>query len=69
MDEVWTAGEKAALQQQLGASIIGSPATVKEKLEKFQEDTQADEIMIISQIYDHEARVRSYEIVAGLMNN
>lgn len=68
MDEVWTAGEKAALQQQLGASIIGSPETVRNQLEKFQADTQADEIMIISQIYDHNARIRSYEIVAEIMN-
>ncbi|MGI8316363.1 LLM class flavin-dependent oxidoreductase [Halobacillus mangrovi] len=68
MDEIWTAGEKAALQQQLGASIIGGPETVKEKLENFQAETEADEMMIISQIYDHSARLRSYEIVAEIMN-
>ncbi|ARI78981.1 LLM class flavin-dependent oxidoreductase [Halobacillus mangrovi] len=68
MDDIWTAGEKAALQQQLGASIIGGPETVKEKLENFQAETEADEMMIISQIYDHSARIRSYEIVAEIMN-
>ncbi|WP_281975713.1 LLM class flavin-dependent oxidoreductase [Halobacillus litoralis] len=68
MDEIWTTQEEAALQQQLGASIIGSADTVREKLEKFQMDTQADEMMVISQIYDHDARLRSYEIVADIMN-
>ena len=68
MEGIWTAGEKAALQQQLGASMIGSRETVKAKLEKFLAETDADELMIISQIYDHQARLRSYEIVSDIMN-
>ncbi|UOQ95667.1 LLM class flavin-dependent oxidoreductase [Halobacillus shinanisalinarum] len=66
MDEIWTEHEKAALQQQLGASIIGSKQTVKHKLQAFIEETQADELMITSQIYDHKKRLRSYEIVAEI---
>ncbi|WP_431802623.1 LLM class flavin-dependent oxidoreductase [Halobacillus andaensis] len=69
MEEVWTEHEKHALQQQLGASIIGGPEKVKRELQEFLDSTQADEMMIISQIYDHEARVSSYEIVSELMNN
>ncbi|MGM0875225.1 MAG: LLM class flavin-dependent oxidoreductase [Bacillota bacterium] len=68
MDELMSEYEKAALQQQLGASIFGSPKTVKEKLQTFLDDTQADEIMVISQIYDHKARLRSYEIVKDIIN-
>ncbi|WLR46379.1 LLM class flavin-dependent oxidoreductase [Halobacillus litoralis] len=68
MDEVWTAQEKAALRQQLGASVIGSKETVREKLKKFQAETEADELMVISQIYDHSARLRSYEIISELIN-
>ncbi|MYL72320.1 MsnO8 family LLM class oxidoreductase [Halobacillus litoralis] len=68
MDEVWTAQEKAALRQQPGASIIGSKETVKEQLKKFQADTEADEMMVISQIYDHDARLRSYEIISEIIN-
>lgn len=67
MEELWNDFEKAALQQQLGASIIGGPETVKQKLETFIEDTEADEIMVNAQIFDHDARLRSFEIVAGLM--
>ncbi|MCP3030880.1 LLM class flavin-dependent oxidoreductase [Halobacillus sp. A1] len=69
MDEIWMEHEKHALQQQLGSSIIGGPDKVKKELETFVSDTQADEIMVISQIYDHSARVRSYEIVADIMNS
>ncbi|WP_041054453.1 LLM class flavin-dependent oxidoreductase [Jeotgalibacillus campisalis] len=67
MDEIWSPYEKAALEQQLGSSIIGSKETVKAKLQKFLDDTNADEMMIVSQIYDHQDRLRSYEIVAEII--
>jgi luciferase family oxidoreductase group 1 len=60
--------EKALLQQTLSRSAIGSPETVKRDLDAFVEKTGADELIIASQIYDHEARVRSYEITAGVWN-
>ncbi|OLN21367.1 luciferase [Domibacillus antri] len=62
--EQWSTYEIQALQHQLGSSIIGSPETVKEKLQAFLNDTQADEMMVISQIFDHKARLHSYDIVA-----
>ncbi|MFQ3546676.1 LLM class flavin-dependent oxidoreductase [Halobacillus rhizosphaerae] len=68
MEEIWTAQEKAALEQQLGSSIIGSPETVKKELQEFLDRTQADEMMVISQIYDHQARLRSYEIISEIVN-
>ena len=46
--------------------MVGSPATVEQGLRTFAEATKADELMVVSHIYDHEARVRSYEIVAAL---
>ncbi|TDL31786.1 LLM class flavin-dependent oxidoreductase [Jeotgalibacillus sp. S-D1] len=67
MDDIWSEYEKAALEQQLGSSIIGSKETVKAKLQAFLDDTQADEMMIISQIYDHQKRLRSFEIVAEIV--
>jgi luciferase family oxidoreductase group 1 len=66
MDDLWSEYEKAALQQQLGSSIIGSPETVKEKLQEFLDVTQADEMIVNAQIFDHQARLRSYEIVAEI---
>lgn len=66
MDQLWSEYEKVALDQQLGSSIVGSPETVQKKLESFLNDTQADEIMAIAQVFDHHARVHSYEILAEI---
>ncbi len=59
------AAHAAMLDGVLSCSAIGSPATVRSRMEEFVARTGADELMITSQIYDHDARVRSYEIVAG----
>lgn len=66
MDEIWSEQEKTVLMQQLRTSIIGSPQTVKEKLQKFLNLTQAEEMMVNTQIFDHQARLRSFEIVAEI---
>ncbi|MCX7571859.1 LLM class flavin-dependent oxidoreductase [Tumebacillus sp. DT12] len=67
MDALWTDYEKAALEQQLGGSIVGSPETVQARLQKFLDETQADEMIVNAQIYDHQARLRSFEIVSQFM--
>lgn len=64
MDEIWTAQEKAMVESRVGGSIIGSRETVKAKLDQVLSETNADEIMVNAMVYDHEARLRSYEIVA-----
>ncbi|MHB1332763.1 MAG: LLM class flavin-dependent oxidoreductase [Sulfuriferula sp.] len=58
--------ERALLNQVLSCSAIGSGDMVKLELEAFIEKTGADELMITSQIFDHSARLRSYEITADL---
>ena len=57
---------RALLDSVLSCSAIGSPATVKAGVETFLERTGADELMVTSQVFDHAARLRSYEILAGL---
>ena len=57
-------GERALLGQVLTRSVVGSPETVRCGLDAFIARTGADELMITAQIYDHAARVRSFEIVA-----
>ena len=52
------------LQEIQSVSIVGSPATVRDDLRDFIDRTQADEVVVVSHIYDHAARLRSYEIVA-----
>jgi luciferase family oxidoreductase group 1 len=54
------------LQDALSCSVVGSPSTVKRGLAAFIERTGADEIMLAGHIYDHAARVRSYEIAADV---
>ena len=50
----------------LQRSFVGSAETVAEGLERFVEETAADELIVASAIYDHAARLRSYEILAGI---
>ncbi|ARP81306.1 LLM class flavin-dependent oxidoreductase [Bordetella genomosp. 8] len=66
MSGLWDQWEKAAVQQRLGASIVGGPETVKRELEALVARTQADEVMIVSDFYDPADRLRSYEIVASI---
>lgn len=55
--------EEAALRQMTAYSFIGSAASVQKQLENFTEETEADELMVVSHIYDHAARLHSYEII------
>jgi len=56
--------ERGMVEGFLSSSAIGSPARVREATEAFVARTGADELMVTSQIFDHEARKRSYTILA-----
>ena len=56
--------ERAMIADMLAYSVVGTHDTVAAGLARIAEHTGADELMIAAQIYDHAARVRSYEIVA-----
>jgi len=64
IEAYWTPAEKAQASTMLTHSVVGSPDTVRAGVEQFVELTGADEVMAVSAIYDHEARLRSYEILA-----
>jgi alkanesulfonate monooxygenase SsuD/methylene tetrahydromethanopterin reductase-like flavin-dependent oxidoreductase (luciferase family) len=57
------------LEEAQSISIVGSPATVRADLDAFIERTRPDELIVVSHIYDHAARLRSYEIVAGIASS
>jgi luciferase family oxidoreductase group 1 len=57
--------EEAMIGEALSCSAVGSPETVRRELAAFIEKTEADELIIASQIYDHAAQLRSYEITAA----
>ena len=66
MKGLWNEMEQDHVTRHFGAAIVGGPSTVQRGLERFLADTQADELMLASEFYRHEDRLRSYEIVAGL---
>jgi luciferase family oxidoreductase group 1 len=55
---------RAMIDQALSCSAVGDAATVRDRIDRFVDQTQADELMVTSQIWDHAARVRSLEILA-----
>jgi alkanesulfonate monooxygenase SsuD/methylene tetrahydromethanopterin reductase-like flavin-dependent oxidoreductase (luciferase family) len=60
----WTELERARLEHLLACSFVGSPDTVRQGLARFLQRTRADELMVTAQIYDHAARLRSFELAA-----
>ena len=53
-------------QESLLCSVVGSAETVERGLRKIQDLTQADELILAAHIYDHKARLRSFEIAANV---
>src|SRR6267142_2784465 len=66
IDGYWTPPEKDLVGQMLACSFVGSAETVRRDLGRFIEHTQADELIVAAAIYDHAARLRSYEMLAGI---
>lgn len=64
MDSLWTEWERAAVMSKLGAAIVGSEATVKAGLEKLVRSTNASEVIVVTDTFSHEERLRSYQRVA-----
>jgi luciferase family oxidoreductase group 1 len=69
IESYWSPMEKLQVSSMLACSFVGSPQTVQRGLEGFVEQTGADELMVASAIYDHSARLRSYEILAGIFQS
>jgi len=64
IERYWSPHEKAQAQRMLACAYVGSPATIRAGLDGFLADTGADEVIVAAAIYDHAARLRSYEILA-----
>jgi luciferase family oxidoreductase group 1 len=67
MDRVWTPHQKMAVQQMLACTFIGGKETLKKKLEGFLDQTEADELMMASYIYDYKQRQKSHQLFAEVM--
>jgi luciferase family oxidoreductase group 1 len=66
MDGLWEEWERAAVESKLRAAIVGSDATVKEGLERLVAKTGADELIVVTDTWDHAARLDSYRRLAGV---
>jgi len=60
--------EQAMIRDTLACSVVGSPDTVQQGLDAFVAGTGADELMVTAQIFDHQARLRSFELTAEARN-
>jgi alkanesulfonate monooxygenase SsuD/methylene tetrahydromethanopterin reductase-like flavin-dependent oxidoreductase (luciferase family) len=67
IETYWSPDQKAQALNLLSRSVVGSPEAVRARLRAFVEETQVDEVMIVCDIFDHQTRLRSLELIAGAM--
>jgi luciferase family oxidoreductase group 1 len=66
IDSYWSPAEKASASQTLLCSVVGSPETAERRLRSFLDVTQPDEVITTAHIFDHSARLRSFELLAKI---
>jgi luciferase family oxidoreductase group 1 len=66
LDTLWTPQEQAAVHNMLAASAVGSADSVRAQLQSIVDQTAADELIVASAVHEHAARLRSYELLAGV---
>jgi len=66
MNPIWSEWERVAVESKLACAIIGSETTVRAGMEKLIADTAANELMVVTDTYDHEDRLQSYGRVAEI---
>ncbi len=67
IDDVLSPAAIAGVDEMLSVALVGSPTTAREQLAHLMAATQADELMATAHIHDHGARLRSYELLSGLV--
>jgi len=66
IEQYWTPAEKFQASRMLACSFVGSPEKIRSEIADFVAQTKVDELMIASAIFDQTARLKSYELLAGL---
>ena len=66
IETYWSAAEKAQAQRMLACSFVGSPTSLRGQLQEFITKTGADELMVATAVYDHAARLKSYQLLAEI---
>jgi luciferase family oxidoreductase group 1 len=68
MQTLWRSGEREAVQSRLSEAIVGSEATVKAGMERLAKETGADELIVVTDTYEHADRIESYRHVVSAAN-
>ncbi len=68
IESYWSPTEKAQVSRMLACSFVGTGPQVADRLHGFVAQTKADELIVAGAIFDHGARLRSYEILAQAMS-
>lgn len=68
IDAYWSPDERTQARRMLAMSVVGSPQTVREGLRDVLDRTRVNELMIVSDVYDHDLRLRSYQRIAEIMD-
>ena len=69
IESLWSAQERFGVDNALRMSVVGNKETVRQGLQNILRETEADELMINGQIFDHRARLHSFEIVSQLQGD
>ena len=69
MNDIWDVYEEEQANQMLACTFVGSKETLKTDLQQFLDQTGVDELMVTSHIFDHQARLRSYELLAEVFKD
>lgn len=69
IETFWSPQEKMMASHMLSYSLVGSRETIRKGLERVLENTKADELMVVSSVYDVNARIRSLEIISEIVNS
>lgn len=69
MDGVWNQAQEAMIKNMMHYTFIGSPETIALQLTEFVGSTGVQEVIVVSHIHDHAARLRSYGILASLFTH
>ena len=67
MDDLWNAAERAHVERMTRVSAVGSVGSLRERLATILAETGADELMLTAHIFDHDARLRSFELASHAM--
>ena len=69
MEGLWTPEERAAVEMRLGAAVVGAPETVAAKIAELLRAVEVDEVILVSDLFRHVDRLRSYEIAMQAMRS